>query len=294
MKKKKKIDAKRRELNSVQLPFLTKYARPSKFSNPYNHFSTKELSIILKKADDELEWYDFAKIFHFETPAGTYQEIVYFLPWVLRYFEMHAYNSREFFGNLLYFIASEEKQLREERLFTSCIDSLYSAFKNWTSTFKVVHYDKEACRKKGWGLEYDDVVERCEVVFEFIDDLCYEENLSFLATDLVKFLADVTNEPVRSAWFLEYVYRNRKYYGFYSDENIQALKQKMKKDIGLGDDFDPPELDMTPTKKNPEISKIVFDSGLIKRHYLKIKDSIIKEEKSPTYWKDLITYLHIE
>jgi hypothetical protein len=280
--------------DSTQLPFNTKYKRPKKFSNPYRHFSSKELSNILKKPDEELMWSDFNRIFHYGTPAGAYPEIVYFLPWTLKYLESHPYNLSEFFGGLTCFFANEEKRLRKDNLFLPCMDALSSAFKGWTSTFKVIHYDKEACRKKQWNLEYQDIVEHSEVISEFIDALCREEILLPLAIDRVKFLADESNEPVRSAWFLEYIYMVRKGYEYYSGESFQNQLEIMKESPGFGDKSAPPGFDMTPTKKIPGIFEIVSDSRLIKRHYLKIQDSIIKEEKSPTYWRDLIAFLKIE
>lgn len=202
--------------HSKTIPFSTKFPRPKKFSNPHRHFNSKILSEILRKNDDQLDWSDFNIIFHFGTPAGKYSEIIYFLPWALKYLMTHPSDISEFFNSLIFFISNEEKKIRKDNLFVPCIESFNSTFKNWTSTFKVIHYDKKACEKKQWLLNYKDIVENSQAVLEFIDTFFYYSNLSNLAIGLVKYLSDINIPPVRSAWFLEYVYTERKRYEFYS------------------------------------------------------------------------------
>jgi len=269
--------------HSNMVPFTTKFPRPIKFSNPHGHFNSKTLSEILRKNDDQLDWYDFNIIFHFGTPAGDYSEIIYFLPWVLKYLMTHPSDISEFFNSLIFFISNEERKIRKDNLFVPCIESLYSIFKNWTSMFKVIHYDRKACEKKQWLLNYKDIVENSHAVSEFIDALCYHSNLSNVAISLVKYLSDINNEAVRSAWYLEYVYSTRKRYEFYSQEN----NFKIPGDINLS------EIPLLPATNIPEIFEIISDNDLARKHYLKIKQSIVLEEKSPTYWKDLQIFFKI-
>jgi hypothetical protein len=267
---------------SLKLPFVTKYHRPKKFSNPFKHFSSETLSDILKKTDYQLQWFDFNKIFHYENPAGTYSEIIYFLPWAFKFLEEHPQDSIEFLRPLFFFVSSEEKKLQKDNLFEPSLNAMKLIFKKWTSAFQVVHFGKEECKKKQWNLDYYDIVENSQIIYEIIDSLCLHNNLLNVAIYLIKFLSDIKNEPVRSAWFLEYEYSTWQRYEMFSKYGI----------IETPDELDFKNIDMIPTKKIPGIFKIVSDKELVHAHYSKIENNIVKKEKSPTYWRDLRAYLH--
>ena len=91
-------------------------------------------------------------------------------------------------SDIIYFISREKKALEKDGVFKHCCSALEQCFDSWTTEFKVIHYDKEACKKKQWTLEYEDIVENSQMVCELVDDLC-NYALADLATKLVNSLA---------------------------------------------------------------------------------------------------------
>ena len=64
-----------------------KYKKPTRLSDPGGDFSPEELNGILLKQDAELGWRDFDRIFQGKMPAGTYEEVGYYIPLVCSYIE---------------------------------------------------------------------------------------------------------------------------------------------------------------------------------------------------------------
>ena len=59
-----------------------KYEKPTCLSDPGSDFSPEELNRILSKKDAELDWADFDCLFFGKMPAGTYEEVCYYIPTV--------------------------------------------------------------------------------------------------------------------------------------------------------------------------------------------------------------------
>lgn len=262
------------------IPFITKYPRPEAFSNPWQHFPPTEIVDILKRSDEELRWPDFYRIFHYSTPAGSYAETVYFLPWALKNMKDFPDESMEYMGGLFCYIDDEVESLESDGLFSLCTNALRQIFTAWTGHFNVVHFDHDECKRRGWALQYNDYVEHREAIVDFIDYLCRYESFKAHAINTVKFLSSTGNDDIRSSWFLEYVCQIRMQHEDYSKrESTQMAHDRSKYS--------------TPTKGVPEIFKIVEDNELARFHYAKIARSIITHEKSPTYWQDIKRYLKL-
>lgn len=66
---------------------VMKYQTPTHLSDPGGDFSPEELNRILSKADAELDWADFDCLFFGKMPAGTYEEVRYYIPLACAYLE---------------------------------------------------------------------------------------------------------------------------------------------------------------------------------------------------------------
>jgi len=308
------------------------YPRPKKLTNLGCCYSDKELNLILSKKDHELIWHDFRDLFIVSNCVGEYEEIVYFLPFYFFYLLNTPEDSLDCINEIPHFIKYYKENLIKDGIFNDCLELLYALPDRWTSEFNIVHYDKKACESKGWVLKHNDIVGNSQLVCEFIDNLC-SKNLEEIAIKFIRNISADNASDIKSAWFLEYANETIKDYEYYSEENKENRKKmhdkctkdylssemykqynqllsNMLKDLP-SDEAEKVEkifsetendimsfgymeaIDMIPTKKIPEIYEILMDQDKINFHYNKILNTIIKNEKSPTYWDDLKNYLKI-
>src|SRR5579862_751429 len=186
------------------LPFRAPYNRPTRLSDPYRHFSPHRLKSILQTSDETLSWSDFREIFHFGTPAGTYEEIVYFLPFALRFMRLSPRDALEFMSGMCCVIADNVQRLDADSLLRPTIEAVADSFRAWTKAFVVIHYDAEACRTKGWTIDHQDIVVNSQEVSELLADLWRYPALHDLGDRLIADLAHQHDDHWKSAWFLEY------------------------------------------------------------------------------------------
>jgi hypothetical protein len=237
-------------------PFRTPYHRPSKLSNPHEHFSQREVDRVIKMRDDQLTWSDFNMIFHWGTPAGSYEEIVYFLPLALCHIREKPIDALEFMSGVFCFIDSNIQNLASDSLDGKTVVAIEEIFQAWTSRFIVAHYDADACREKGWSLDHEDRVENCQSVMQLIEDLQSFPAFPELSDKLIESLAWQQQYPVRSAWFLEYAREVNDWPG-------------------------------TFIKSSPVQLRLSKDRTLLQDHYNRIVKTVVASTESPTYWPDL-------
>ena len=154
--------------------------------NP-NHFSQPELRKLLQQPDDQLSFNDFRTIFHWRTPAGTYEEVAYFLPLALEHMRCAPDDAREFIDGIICFASEHAVQLTKDQLFSQIEKAMRSCFEAWTNQFLVEHFDEKACQDKGWNINHYDYVNNSEIVRELIESLTTSQD-----------------KATRSAWLLEY------------------------------------------------------------------------------------------
>jgi hypothetical protein len=234
--------------------FQTPHHRPTKLSNPHRHFSQSTVDRIIQSDDEHLTWSDFKIIFHWGTPAGSYDEIVYFLPLALRLMKNNPRDSLEFMPGVLCFIEHEIQRLESDSLDQSTRRAIEEIFQAWTSRFVVVHYDVAACRAKGWTLDHDDIVENSQSVLELVENLQTFPAFPEFADELITSLAIQQEYPIQSAWFLEYARL---------DSSIRLIE-------------------VTPAQR-----RLIEDRVLLQDHYDRIARTIVPRTASPTYWPDL-------
>jgi len=248
----------------MDLPFRTRYGRPARFSDPGRDFSASRLKQILQAPDATLSWSEFRDIFRVGIPAGTYEETVYFLPIALHEMRLKPRDGLEYMSGVCSFVADSVQRLEADSLLRPTMEAITDVFRAWTSRFVVTHYDAEACRKKGWTIDHQDIVENSQEVSELIADLWRYPAFPDLGDRLIEDLARPQGDEAKSAWFLEYA--------------RAALH-----------DFAtwPNDLNMVPTKTSRVIPRLVQDRKLLQEHYDRILPSIAAATQSPTYWQEL-------
>lgn len=149
-----------------------------------------------------MRWHDLSRLFG-PLSAGTFEEAVYFLPLAFRHMQERRDGYIEFITGLVYWVSHHHGDLAALKADRVVSAELRATLDAWTAHFHVDHYDRDACRSKGWVLEYDDIVEDSQWVAETAHALVSEEAYASVALEFVADLAEAAS-PTRAAWFLEF------------------------------------------------------------------------------------------
>lgn len=240
--------------------FKNQFDRPNSLSDPFCEFAPDTLKLLLQKADCELCWIDYKDLLGPYLPAGTYEEAVYFLPLAFDYLLENVDEALDLVTSLAWFASNYAIELERDGVLQITRNKLASCLKHWTCEFTVLHFDEDACREKGWGLTYFDYVQNSETVIQATEDLVRFETHLDLAVSFYAELSSNENDPLQSAWFLEFA---------------RALA---KNDV-----YKPPE--------HPAICKLLQDDELIARHSAMVRCRLASYDENTSYWLDTFAVL---
>lgn len=236
------------------------YKRPSKLSDPYHDFTPGMLSDLLSKKDEEFRWYDYSDLFGPHLPAGTYEEVIYFLPQAFSYLIAHEDNALDLVIPIFGFCSKNIEKLENDGLANEVKLSIMQCLKYWVKDFRIIYFDKDACLKKGWGVDYKDLVVGSEVICEAITGLVRFKTLKDIAVEFIKLLAYQNDDVIKSSWFLE-LSRAR--------------------------------FDVYRPSENPVIYELLVNENLLDNAYATVWSEAMDQKISPTYWRDTFNQLGI-
>ena len=113
-----------------------KYEKPTRLSDPGGDFSLEELNRILSKEDAELDWADFDCLFFGKMPAGTYEEVRYYIPLACSYIENQR-DACNFFEHFSIWIEENYARLKEDGFVDLIVAAFHNLFRNATSSFEL-------------------------------------------------------------------------------------------------------------------------------------------------------------
>ena len=111
-----------------------KYRKPTCLSDPGGDFSPEELNRILSREDADLDWVDFNCLFYGKMPAGTYEEVRYYIPLVCAYIEKQS-NACDFFEHFSIWIEDNYARLKEDGFIAPIVSAFHGLFRKDTSSF---------------------------------------------------------------------------------------------------------------------------------------------------------------
>ncbi len=240
--------------------FKTNYKKPKKLSDPYYDFTPCMLNDLLRKSDEELIWSDYANLFGPHLPAGTYEEVMYYLPKAFHYLKLNEEDSLDLVTPIFGFCSINLEKLADDGLSATIKSNILECLNYWIREFRIVHYDKPACLKKGWGINYQDLVYNSDVICKSTSELVRFETLEELAIKFVQSLAYHKGEFTKAAWFLEY---SRARFDVYTPPN------------------------------NEIIQEMLTNKELLNNAYAVVWAEAMEESASPTYWRDTFNRLEI-
>ncbi len=252
----------------LQIP----YRRPISLSDPYQDWPNGWLRDLLKTPDEEMDWNQFREIFQVGLPAGVYEEVVYFLPFALGYALRHPSDALEYLAGVVSWVSENDSALTRDNLREPVRNCFRHLIGGWTETFKVIHFDEQTCRSKGFGVKFYDYVENSDSVVQMIEDLLRFEKQQDLADEFVAGLAGQEDTGLQSAWLLELAHELRQRYVYWpgriQGENVTRLPF-------------------------PTLDKLILDMDLLQSHLNRIRNTLVAEEPSPTYWRTLCAEIGI-
>jgi len=231
-----------------------KRKRPENLSDPGKDFSSWHLQDILAKPDCELIWSDFQDLFGPHLPAGTYEEIVYFLPFGFQYLVLPESESLDTVSAVFGFCSKNSFGLEKDGIKEQVDQAILGCLDFWTQCFEIVHLDEKACKRKGWKREYFDYVKNSELLFCGLKNLIELKTYEQMAISFLWKLGDHNGNAIKAAWFLESSRARLNVYG-------------------------PPP--------HPDIDSLLCDKDLLKSAFEVVERKMISEIKASTYWMDV-------
>ena len=140
------------------IEFTTDYQRPVKLSDPYHDFNKQTLKKILKTKDEDFTWWEYQCIFGPHLPAGTYEEITYFLPMAFSYMIDHEDDALDMVTAIFGFCSKNIAELEKDKLAVTVRAAISQCLLHWSRELNIIHFDRNACKDKGWGLDYKDYI----------------------------------------------------------------------------------------------------------------------------------------
>ena len=110
------------------------FKKTTRLSDPGSDFSPEELNRILSKKDAELDWADFDCLFSGKMPAGTYEEVRYYIPLACAYIEKQG-DACNFFEHFSIWIEDNYARLNEDGLIAPVASAFHALFRRATSSF---------------------------------------------------------------------------------------------------------------------------------------------------------------
>ena len=162
-----------------------KFEKPKCLSDPGGDFSPEELNRILSKEDAELDWADFNRLFFGKMPAGTYEEVRYYIPLACAYIENQR-DACDFFEHFSSWIEGNYARLKEDGFVNPIVCAFHALFRKATSSFDLEYNGDHAVYPSAFA-PVESVLEALfrlsPACHEFCPDALFselKENMSFV------------------------------------------------------------------------------------------------------------------
>jgi hypothetical protein len=242
---------------------LIKYPRPSKLSDPYGDFTADHLESILATNDSEFVFTEYVYLFGPHLPAGTYEELMYFLPLAFAYLAEHGADAYEMVLPMVGYTSDYAEYLKTDGLLEIVGDCFQECLQSWTKTFTIIHFGSYKNRTS----EYRNIVKCLSLLSETIYEMRRYKTFAAVAGEFVQQLGKNESDPIKAAWFLAYA----------ADEYLRD-------------------------EQTPKMFKFKFDaiqSAILDHERLKNAAQLVRRDPtlydiSPTYWHDTFEFLGLE
>lgn len=242
-----------------QTALKLKQKRPRSLDDPYGEYPEEVLRALLATPDSNYSWRDYRTLLGPHLHVGTYQESVYFLPLAYDHLWDNDEDALDLCDSVGWFISEYNDELANDKLLEACRSRVRELLWKWVSRFKVDHYDRNACKAKGWVLDYDDIVPLRATLCEFSGRLLEFGTHEDLVIGFFERLGGSLGSVDQAAWFLE-LWRAQ------------------------GDVYHPPS--------HERITALLNNADHLRAAVYTLQDSeLVTQSESPTYWVNMFASL---
>jgi hypothetical protein len=174
-----------------------RYSRPGVFSGLRMELDDDARQIVLRTRDDLLVFWHFRTLFSPHLPAGTYKEVVYFLPAAFRFLFDRREDFEEMAPAVIGWVAVNEASLQVDGLLAPARENLLACLGEWTGDFHI-ELDRLSEWRRALGAPRN-----AGVVAECLVEMSKYEGLVNLAATFIRGLSYRSSPPFQLAWFLE-------------------------------------------------------------------------------------------
>ncbi len=120
------------------------------------------LQDILEKQPADLSWDDYQNLFGPYLPAGTYDEQRYYVPHFVEFLDQRPEHRLDLVAAWAGFSSLNWDFIVNDGAAEYILAVNRYLLRRMTQTFEVKHFDKDECRRMGWGLDYCDYISGTE------------------------------------------------------------------------------------------------------------------------------------
>lgn len=218
--------------------------------------------MLVSTSDGEMNWQHYMTLLGPHLPAGTYDEVVYFLPHAITYLWSHDEAALDLCTTIIWFASEYAEDLERDGLLAGVRAEMLELLRRWTRDFRIQHFDENACKAKGWRFKHRDLVKMSEVVCQSMQDLDrFHTHADLIDSFLRGVLIDFEQQPVKAAWLVELAHARHNVY--------------------------------TPPS-TPSVDAVLNDRDLIQRAMSVAIRADALRCQSPTYWQDVAVLLDLK
>lgn len=241
----------------MEIEFTVPYPRPTKLSDPNYDFRGCEylLDELLNTPDQSMGWQEYRELFGPYLPAGTYEEVVYFLPHAFIHLKFNPVDAEDFCNAVFGFCSKNKDQLTTDKLIDTVRTQIMLCLIEWTKIFEFKHYPCNDKQQNHSNLKYTDIVHNSSLVVGALICLTEFETYKDVAINFLKSLQCHNGNLTKACWYLEFT----KQYSY-------------------------PIL--APSKKTFVLQSCNSTESLTSAYEV-VFPFVVKDDRSTTYWNDL-------
>ena len=187
--------------------FEVKRTRPSRLTADLWTLDPARMKELLAKDDELLDWSDYQRLLLGALHDVVYEESVYFLPRAFSRLLRHPAEASELAWSVAWFSSEYASELRADGDLESVRTAMLEVLDRWTGGEDAIPRDPTGRPlQEEWQERHFDCARRA-LVLETLSYLVEYRVHADLAADFLRSRAEHAGEPVKAAWFLEFVCR---------------------------------------------------------------------------------------
>ena len=181
----------------------SKAKKPRQLSDPGCDWMGCDLDIVLEKPFSSLRYKDYACLFASYLPGGTYDEVRVYVPWFVDHLINKPDDRLDLITGWAWWSSEYWNRISDDHACNYVVSVHRYLLAEFTKEFKIIHFDKQACKQKGWDKEYFNYVKGTETVNEFLSDLWRFKVHRQIVLEFIYNLSDFEKDMTKVGWFVE-------------------------------------------------------------------------------------------